>query len=201
MMPEGFLSFPWGNRRPSPDRRGADRVDEDLQDRYMEYRQWQIDLLPRILPRECVRPLYRAALEWALERGIETGKDPLDLLRRFCSEVMPLPPLERWMEDYLRNPDAYREASGSSPHAPEAPVHPTMVAVRPVEIGDVTWTASLNVMEGDEGWRGFIGFSQLSGPSVRTANIFFEETPERVLERFESLEADTLFAFLRSSLP
>ena len=81
------------------DHEGSLRHSAALKGRYEEYCRQQVFLLLEIVPREAVRPLYRRARTWAIERGIHESKDPMSTLRLFCREVLPLPPFEVWLMD------------------------------------------------------------------------------------------------------
>ena len=171
------------------------------EDRYRSYRRRQAELLPTLIPREGIRPLYRAAREWALDTGVPTGKDPLALLHRFCEEsLLPLPSFEEWLgreiaEDFgvASLEDAVREA------VPLA--EPVLVALRDFLHDDRPWTAGLTVLRRASAWSGHIAFIDGSGRAARSADIFVEEELHEVHSRFESLEPHTLSALLRSALP
>jgi hypothetical protein len=60
-------------------------------------------MLLSVLPREAVRSLYGQAREWAGQRGEHESKDPMASLRRYCSEILPLPPFHVWAADFQRN--------------------------------------------------------------------------------------------------
>jgi len=179
----------------------ATATEEELRERYEAYCTWQAELLPTLVPREAIRPMYRAAHEWALERGLETGKDPLALLRRYCRDILPLPPFHAWVGRFRSHPEAFLEIPARPGALPGSANVSSIVAVRGVEHAGAFWTAALNVQESDSGWRGFIGFTGAQGTTVQTAEIFMDPSLDDVRDRFRTLEPDTLSAFLRSALP
>jgi hypothetical protein len=64
------------------------------------------------------------------------------------------------------------------------------------------WRATLNLFRRDEAWRGFIIFNPIGKDEmVRTADIFREEDPDEIRNRFLGFHNQTLQAFLRSVLP
>ncbi len=64
------------------------------------------------------------------------------------------------------------------------------------------WRATLNLFRRDEAWRGFIVFNPLGeAETVRTTDIFREEDPDEIRNRFLGFHNQTLQAFLRSVLP
>jgi hypothetical protein len=170
-------------------------------ERYRAYRRRQAELLPTLIPREGLRPLYRAAREWALDRGISWGKDPLVLLHRYCDEVLlPLPPFDEWL--------AGQDRWGSDPAAPESAAQgsrplaePVLLSVQRFAHGERDWTAGLTVLRRPGGWSGHIAFSDGEGLVARSAEIFLEEDLGELRSRFDSFEPNTLSAFLRSALP
>ena len=172
-----------------------------MEERYRAYRLRQAQGLISLLPREAIRPLYSRARAWAGENGIALGKDPLATLLLFAQEIIPLPPLEIWMADRADHLDAHvEEEFASSPaHRHDSP--PVTVASRGLEMSGRRWHASLRLFRRDEAWRGFIAFrSPGEGPGLRTADIFREEEPEAIRDRFLAFHAGTLEAFLRSVL-
>lgn len=170
-------------------------------DRYQAYRRRQAELLPTLIPREGIRPLYRAAREWALDRGIAWGKDPLVLLHRYCDEVLlPLPPFDQWLaaeEGRSPAPDSFRSAGQERLPLAE----PVLLSVQRFSHGEEEWTAGLTVLRRPGGWSGHIAFSDGAGGAARSAEIFLEEDLGELRSRFESFEPKTLSAFLRSALP
>jgi hypothetical protein len=182
-------------------------ADGALRARYEAYCAEQAAALPALLPRDGVRELYRSA------RAAVAGDvaDPLALLVARCRELLPLPPFEVWAADYLRDPRPYLEAveTGTAGHVRSAPV---AVDLRHIEHDGESWVASLGLFRAPPEWRGFITFqaeghadSAAETPRVRpvhrTADVFVEARAEDVRERFKSFSADTLQAFLRSTLP
>ena len=91
-------------------------ADGALRARYEAYCAEQAAALPALLPREGVRELYRSA------RAVVTGDvaDPLALLVARCRELLPLPPFEVWVADYLRDPRPYLEGVDSGTAGPAA---------------------------------------------------------------------------------
>lgn len=175
--------------------------DPELMKRYRAYRRRQAQALISLLPREAIRPLYGRAREWAAEEGVERGKDPLATLLRFVEEILPLPPLAVWAQDRARNLAAHLEEEFASAPAQRRASSPVTVESRALRVGDSHWRASLNLFRRDDAWRGFIAFRPVGdGPGVRTADVFREEDPEAIKDRFLSFRAETLRAFLRSVL-
>jgi hypothetical protein len=186
----------------SPRRREGSSAEapSDL-DRYGAYRRRQAELLPTLIPREGIRPLYRAARDWALDRGIPWGKDPLVLLHRYCEEVLlPLPPFDEWLtsEDGRGSGAGLPESSGQGT-LPLA--EPVLLSVQRFVHAERHWTAGLNVLRRPGGWSGYIAFSDGEGAVARSADIFLEEDLSELRSRFDSFEPNTLSAFLRSALP
>jgi hypothetical protein len=178
-------------------------VSEDpvVHSRYRAYRHRQAQALVSLLPRDAVRPLYARARAWAGEAGIEVGKDPLATLLLFLQEVIPLPPFEVWVADRSENLEAHLEEEFISAPAHRRVSPPVMVESRAMRLSEAQWRASLSVFRRDDAWRGFISFRPLGeGPAVRTADIFREENPEEIRDRFLSLSNRTLQAFLQSLL-
>ena len=174
---------------------------EALKGRYEEYCRQQVTLLLEIIPQEAVRPLYRRARIWATERGLHETKDPMSTLRGFCREVLPLPPFEVWLLDYENHRVAHPSAgAGWSPLA--EPMKPIAVDVRSVEHEAEPWHGTLEVYRGGDVWRGLIRF-QRDGEKdhFRTGEIFCEDDLQELRNRFNSFNAPTLSAFLRSTLP
>jgi len=181
--------------------RGLVSEDPRLKSRYRDYRARQAQALISLLPHEAVRPLYARARAWAGESGVPVGKDPLATLLLFLQDLLPLPPFEAWLKDRSENLEAHLEEEFSSPPAYQRITPPVTVESRVVQLGDSQWRASLNLFRRDEVWRGFISFRPVDdGPGVRTADIFREEDPEEIRNRFLSFKPHTLQAFLRSVL-
>lgn len=194
----------WGHPESSPDLFPVrDRVapDEDeLRAAYDAYRGRQSRRLVSLLPREAIRPLYRAALEGAPE-GLDPGDDPLGLLAGYCEALLPLPPFEVWARDVVRHPDAYLAELAEAADAP-GPSAPATLEARRLPREGREWIARLRGFRDDDGWRGFILFEDESSGAVhRTTLIFREGDPRELRQRFLSFERSTLEAFLRSSLP
>jgi hypothetical protein len=180
---------------------------EILKARYEAYCAREAAALPGLLPPEGLRALYRSARE----NVAGPVEDPLALLVAHCRKVLPLPPFEVWLVDYLRDRRPYLEETDSvgAPRR-EAPV---TVELRRLELEGRAWLAGLSVFREPAGWRGFIAFhaddaaEQAEGGkatalrTARTGEIFREDSSEAVRARFRSFTPDTLQAFLRSSLP
>jgi hypothetical protein len=175
---------------------------EVLRARYRAYCDQQAAALPGLLPREGLRALYRSA------RAAATGPvdDPLALLVAHCRRLLPLPPFEVWLDDYLRDRAPYAEALDAV-GAPRQET-PVTVDVRTLEHEGRAWVAGLALFREPVGWRGFISFhaeesdpGRVAASHPRTADIFHEDSSEAVRERFRSFTPDTLQAFLRSALP
>ena len=178
------------------------REDPALEVRYQEYRRRQAGAVASLIPKEAVRPLYGRARDWAEGLGLERGKDPLATFLLYLEELLPLPPFEIWLEDRTRNLDAHlqEEFDPGQPHSRTTP--PVTVESRGFKMEGRHWRASLNLFRREEAWRGFIAFRALDGlGGVRTGDIFREDDPDEIRERFLSYHAQTLQAFLRSVLP
>lgn len=151
-----------------------------------------------MMPREAIRPLVRRAMT---EDLAPDPSDPMEALVALCERLLPLPPLETWLEDVMRNPEAHLndvEASADAPTA-EAPV---TLETRSFSVGSEAWSAHLRSFRDGEAWRGFIAFEgPPPGPVHRTALIFMEPDPVDLRERFLSFGPTSLVAFLRSALP
>lgn len=199
------MSVNQGNPGPrEPEEVSAPDVnaDPDLDARYAEYCRRQTKGLVSILPKEAIRPLYGKAREWGRRTGNEVEKDPLATFLLFLQEVMPLPPREVWEKDRARYLDAHVKDEFESPAAHRRSSPPVTVESRGMEIEGRRWRATLNLFRRDEAWRGFIVFNPLGEPeTVRTADIFREEDPDEIRNRFLGFHNQTLQAFLRSVLP
>ncbi len=182
---------------PSLDSAGLGR--DELVPMYEAYRRRQIRGLVSMLPREAIRPLYRAALE---ARGTgDSPDDPLEALVDHCSGLLPLPTFEVWADDLARFPAAHLRDLDDSFDVP-TPAKPAAIAVRDLRVGGEPWRARLRVFRAEGAWRGFIAFEGASvGDDCRTAVIFREATPEDLRERFFAFDGHALEAFLRSCLP
>lgn len=175
--------------------------DPELKARYREYRSRQAQALVSILPQEAIRPLYSRARVWAGEAGIPLGKDPLATLLLYVQEIIPLPPLEVWLADRVAHLDAHLEEEFASGPAYQRASPPVTVESRGLEMSGRRWRASLNLFRRDDAWRGFITFRRAGDETgVRTADIFREEEPEEIRDRFLAFHSGTLQAFLRSVL-
>jgi hypothetical protein len=180
---------------------------EILKARYEAYCAREAAALPGLLPPEGLRALYRSARE-----GV-TGpvEDPLALLVAHCRKVLPLPPFDVWLVDFLRDRRPYLEEHDSV-GAPRRE-SPVTVELRRLELEGRAWLAGLSVFREPAGWRGFIAFHAddpteqaadgrfLAIRTARTGDIFREDSSEAVRARFRSFTPGTLQAFLRSSLP
>jgi hypothetical protein len=184
-----------------PSVQGPVSEDPALKTRYRAYRSRQAQALVSFLPRDAVRPLYARARAWAGEAGVPVGKDPLATLLLFVQDLLPLPPFEVWLADRSEHLEAHLEEEFTSAPAHRRVSPPVTVESRAVRLGDSQWRASLNLFRRDEIWRGFISFRPVGdGPGVRTADIFREDDPEEIRNRFLSYQPHTLRAFLRSVL-
>ena len=179
-------------------------VDEDpnLGTRYEDYCRRQAKGLVSILPKESIRPLYARAREWGRRTGKEVEKDPLATLLLFLRQLIPLPPRDVWERDRIEHLDAHVKEEFDSPPAHRRVSPPVTVESRGMEIEGKRWRATLNLFRRDEAWRGFIVFNPLGeSETVQTADIFREEDPDEIRNRFLGFHNQTLQAFLRSVLP
>jgi len=173
----------------------AGEVDE-LQRRYAAYRRRHVTRLVHLMPREAIRPLYRKARLVASDT-----EDPLELLLRYCEELLPLPPFSVWHDDLVRCPEAHLADMDESPDAPTAAA-PSTVEVRSLVYHGRAWLARLKSYRDGGVWRGYIAFADEDAGRVhRTAPVFRESDPVALRERFLSFEPVALEAFLRSALP
>ena len=172
---------------------------EDLRRRYSAYRRRHATRLMQLMPREAVRPLYRRA-----RSGTEDGKDPLEVLLRYCETLLPLPPFEVWYQDLVSSPEAHLEDLDESPDAPTSS-SPSTVEVRSIVYRGRPWLARQKSYREGGVWRGYIAFADEGDEGVgrthRTAPVFRESDPVALRERFLSFEPVALEAFLRSALP
>jgi len=176
--------------------------DPDVVSRYREYKRRQSKAMVSLLPKEGIRPLYARAREWGRDTGMEVEKDPLATLLLFVEELLPLPPLEVWLQDRVENLEAHLRDEFESPQAHRRSSPPVTVESRSMDLDGRRWRATLNLFRRDEVWRGFIAFNPLGAEGkIRTADIFRENDPEEIRERFLSFHNQTLQAFLRSVLP
>lgn len=175
---------------------------EGLRQLYESYRRREASALLSLLPREAVRPLYRLARERRVAEGGAPTDDPVALLVDYVErELLPLPPFPVWLMDFQAHRAAHLEGIDAAPAGPD-PAAPVAVEVRSLRHADVDWYAALHLFRRGGVWWGFIHFTAAGDPSgVRTADIFREEEPETIRERFQSFGFDALRAFLRSSLP
>ena len=196
--PQGNLDRP-ARGAVSPDVVSAD---PDLGSRYDEYCRRQAKGLVSILPKEAIRPLYARARAWGRETGREVAKDPLATFLLFLQELIPLPPRGVWERDRADHLDAHVREEFASPPAHHRSSPPVTVESRGMEMDGRRWRATLNLFRRDEAWRGFIVFNPLGeAEAVRTADIFREEDPDEIRNRFLGFHNQTLQAFLRSVLP
>jgi hypothetical protein len=199
VVPEGTLRGHNGGLRS---RKGTfqgrySTIPDTLRGVYERYCESEAMALLSLMPREALRGFYRRAAEWAERTGEEGREDPLALVRRFARALLPLPPYERWVPDYLANRSAYLEAL-DIPTLPRR-TEPVAVAVRAIGNG---WHAALCLTGAPDGWKGFLQFHRSEGvQSVRTTDVFRGEDPEEFRSRFEAFDPETLRAFLRSALP
>lgn len=167
---------------------------------YEAYRRRQVRGLVSMLPREAIRPLYRAAITGSARADAVPG-DPLEVLVAHCATLLPLPPFPVWAADFQRFSGAHLRDLAESVEGPTAAT-PVTLESRSLELGSERWTATLRVFRADGAWRGYIGFGRGSADhDCRTAVIFRESTPEELRESFAAFDAAALEAFLRSSLP
>ncbi len=193
----------------NPDRPGPDTVsptivreDPDLGSRYDEYCRRQAKGLVSILPKEAIRPLYARAREWGRKTGNEVEKDPLATFLLFLEELIPLPPRDVWEADRTEHLRAHVKEEFDSPPAHRLSSPPVTVESRGMEMEGERWRATLNLFRRDEAWRGFIVFNPIGeAETVRTTDIFREEDPDEIRNRFLGFHNQTLQAFLRSVLP
>jgi len=180
---------------------GLVQEDPELDKRYRAYRIRQAQAFLSLIPREAIRPLYSRARAWASETGLPRGKDPLATLLLFIQDLLPLPPIHVWMEDRASNLDAHLQEEFASGPAHRRPSPPVTVASRGLEVEGRRWHATLRLFRRDEAWRGFISFRAAEESDARrTADIFREEDPEEIRNRFLAFHSGTLAAFLRSVL-
>ncbi|MEX2526177.1 MAG: hypothetical protein WEA09_00950 [Gemmatimonadota bacterium] len=187
---------------------------------YHRYCTSQGAALTSLLPREAVRPLYREALA---RRGASTSddaggsNDPMGLLAQHCASILPLPPFQVWVRDFQAHRMEYLEALAKAV-GPQGRSEPVEVEAIPFLSGRQQWVAGLQLFRDGDAWRGFIAFTPQAGQDqlapeapgrsqtrlssqVRTADIFREQLPGEVRNRFRDLSPAALHAFLRSSLP
>jgi hypothetical protein len=175
-------------------------TEAELREAYEQYRERQARRLVALLPREAVRPLYRAARanpELATEPD-----DPLGLLAAHCASFLPLPPFEVWRADFRAHPEAYLTELAAAADAPTPAAPVTLESRRLPRSDGAPWVARLRGFRDEDAWRGFIAFEdERSGDVHRTALIFREGDPTDLRDRFLGFESATLEAFLRSCRP
>ncbi len=187
---------------PPRGERVPELTDLGLFSRYSSYRERSATALLAMIPREGVRPLYRAAREWALEGGSHERQDPMATMLAYCEELLPLPPYDVWAVDYNSHRLAYMEELARPPLTP-VESEPVMVLIRGIQPpNQPTWYATLFVVHDGTDWRGHIRFhSDGIETSHRTAEIFIEDDLGAIKERFAAFTDATMIAFLRSTLP
>lgn len=187
---------------PGQGKPGQGLRDLGLFSRYSAYRERSAAALLSVIPRDGIRPLYRAAREWALEIGSHEGQDPMATLLAYCEKLLPLPPYDVWEVDYNSHRLAYMEELARPPLTP-VQAEPVMVSVRGIHPPESpTWYATLLVGHDGTDWRGHIAFHNDDAEgSHRTAEIFIEDDLDAIKQRFAAFADATLIAFLRSTLP
>ena len=167
---------------------------------YDAYCRRQAAALLSLVPRDGIRPLYRKARESCEISGIQRGEDPIEILNRFCREILPLPPFAVWAADFAMYPAGHLDAMRADPALNASA--PVTVELRTLRHAATDWLAELNLFPDGEVWRGFIEFRGEGGATgARTADIFRDPDPMEIRQRFRSFEPATLQAFLRSTLP
>ena len=173
--------------------------EEELRHWYHAYRRRQARRLVSILPKDAVRPLYRAALARKDAMTAE-GADPLGVLVEYCVTMLPLPPFEVWLADLARHPEAHFEDWDEAVDAPSR-TDPATLAARELIRGDERWRVTLCGYPHDGAWRAHLSFI---GPALhdshRTAPVFRERSAEALRDRFMDFDVTSLEAFLRSCL-
>lgn len=173
--------------------------EEELWRWYHAYRRRQARRLVSILPKDAVRPLYRAALAH-MDATTGEGADPLSVLMEHCVTLLPLPPFEVWLADLAHHPEAHFEDWDEAVDAP-SPADPATLAARELIRGDERWRVALCAYPHDGAWRAHLSFT---GPALhdshRTAPVFRELSAEALRDRFMDFDATSLEAFLRSCL-
>jgi len=187
-------------------------VPETLRALYLRYCEHEAGELLRLLPREGLRALWRQVRE--SDRDADTplsASRSLERLRAKARALLPLPPYEIWLRDYVVARVDYLERMGIST-APERS-GPVTVAVR--AFGD-TWWAHLNLERRDGEWTGHLAFhaeteelflrsnksgGEGGGAELRTAEIFRGGTPEEIRSRFREFPPEALEDFRRSVSP
>ncbi|MGD2069835.1 MAG: hypothetical protein PVI57_14285, partial [Gemmatimonadota bacterium] len=158
-----------------------------------------------LVPREAIRPLYRAALARRGDGPAEEAGGPeenaVGMVVGFCADLLPLPPFDVWLADFEAHRAAHLDEAGDwSSAAPDGPV--TVEIRRFPDPGGRTWYASLDVRRATGAWRGSVAFHTEGDRRVfRTGEVFREVDPTAVRSRFLDFDVPTLQAFLRSVLP
>ncbi|MDT8341963.1 MAG: hypothetical protein RQ751_10665 [Longimicrobiales bacterium] len=203
----------------APIRRTREIHSPTLRERYAAYRRAQGRELLNVIPREGVRSLLRH-LRASGDASVDAARGPtpragraeasveadggalLEWLAARCEALLPLPPFEVWVRDFQGGREEYASEPGP-PLAPSAPDgSPVAVEVRSLRHAGEAWVAALAVRPAAERWVGHIRFHREGDPgAVTTGEIFREDSPVQVRERFRSFDPHTLSAFLRSALP
>lgn len=175
---------------------GVDR--EELRRWYEAYRRRQARRLVDLVPREAIRPLYRAA---SRDPGPAPSTDPLERLVSYCGALLPLPPFDIWIEDLARNPGAHLRDWDDTVEVPTVG-EPATLATRTLRRGREEWGIRLRAYAHEGAWRAHLTFE---GPTVAdtydTAVVFHEASPGDLMDRFLGFEDSFLEGFLRSCLP
>lgn len=176
----------------------------ELEARYEQYCLEQARGLLHLIPRDAVRPMLRAARCAGGSDAPGTGEeDPFGLLVEHARALLPLPPFEVWLADFVRAPLEHVEASfrTGGPGA-SAPLRPVALDTRNVDLGTEIWLAVLMVFPDSSGstWRGFVSFGERPGRLVhRTADIFLDVELRSIRDRFREMDSTALLSLLRSS--
>ena len=132
-------------------------------------------------------------------------------LLAYVLDTLPLPPFEVWLQDFGRN--RFEHAVMGARHvARDATSRPVPVDRRLVRHRTRRWSARLELTQDGARWRGCIAFEMARGASpapperetpdaFRTTEIFVENNPRVIRDRFRSYHEETLRGFLRSVLP
>ncbi len=172
---------------------------EPMKRRYSAYRRGQVLYFISSIPKSGVRPLYRRARDWAVATGVHEDKDPYRSLTLFVEHSLPLPPFDAWLTDFYANPLEHLDGMDEAPSPIGA--EPVPVESRPTTLGETDWTAELYLFRDGDEWRGYVLFREDNGAGEhRTADIFLDDNPRLVRDRFLSFEPGTLQGFLRSTL-
>lgn len=205
-------TMPDSTGRPGRSRQGGldrhrhrleDGPDDGLHVRYRAYCRAQALHFLGLVPREGIRPLYRATLAWAEGPVAAMDETPgaIDLMIRYCQARLPLPTFEVWLKDRRAHPAAHLDMEVDADGDGFAGGHET-VEVRTLESGGRSWYATLSLRHNRGAWGGRIVFhTGHDGRSYRTGEIFREGRADEARSRFMELDDRTLGAFLRSTLP